>query len=805
MAQNEKMSAVLDLRGLDMVTPVDLLSNGRTPYSKNFRLYAQQTDDRRVAVSSRKGPGFHTTPIAETLSGSVQGSVGASSAEVGIITGQHAIPLTASSNNRITRIDVKVGNNAGGSGPLMVQIYSDKNNMPSDLLTESAILGGDIPSTPNWCTARFVKAIKMVSGTKYWIVLRMQDDGVNTYQLATTTDGIVYKTESTLSQIQPQAYAVNYRVYTAVDGADKGAYRFTRDNGVNITLVAYGTTMYRIDEATNSLVKLIDGLSALAQNYSFTNGDNKAFWVNSYDQLTAWNGTYEDSNANKLSNGSFETNTTGWTATSGGATLVRDTAVIGSGTASMRINKTAAGGADSQLIIDKNKRYKATIRVRGSVANQTISLETVTAVGGSYQSDILARVLPIANQWYEFEAYFTPAVDVKAVRVYSPQTSNFWIDDVTVRETGIEYIIDPQLPILSQVLFHKDRVWGVDANDPNKIVFSENPGNPAYDPTGAIPTTAREQWYYEWLSVSYWYVPRPHNGSPITALVSFQDSLTVFTQDNKYVLSGSDRGSLYLRQSTGSKGALSRRGVTNDENNIFFVGSDGLYSFNGSEDTKISSLINPLFDACGQKEMISPVIWKNEVRFYMASQGSPVNDLCAIYNKDLEELLLDTDTYVNRAIPYLDADDNGELIEFSSLVPVSYMAEQNYHSLGAPIDFEYRLKYDSMGTPAQRKRLKRFYPILQGVDSSFNIQLMMDKDFEDAPRIKDYFMATKGAKWGEFKWGDGTVLGGDKSFKLKRQSYSGYANYWQLRVARKGVNNRVAFIGAQFSYKTKRL
>ena len=105
----------------------------------------------------------------------------------------------------------------------------------------------------------------------------------------------------------------------------------------------------------------------------------------------------------------------------------------------------------------------------------------------------------------------------------------------------------------------------------------------------------------------------------------------------------------------------------------------------------------------------------------------------------------------------------------------------------------------------QRKRLKRFYPILQGVDSTFNLQLAMDKDFEDSPKVKEQLLTTNGAKIGQFKLGDGTLLGGDKSFKPKRQSYSGYAYYWQLRVKRKAVNNRVAFIGAQFSYKSKRL
>lgn len=798
MAQKEKMSAVLDLRGLDMVTPVDLLSNGRTPYSKNFRLYAQQTDDRRVAVSSRKGPGFHTTPLAETLSDSVGGSVGASTVDVGIVTGVHAIPLTASSNDRLTRIDLKVSDNSQGSGPLMVEIFTDKDNMPSTLLTQSSILGGDIGLTPEWVTARFVNAIKLQAGTKYWIVVRMQDDGVNTYQLSTTTDGTPsWKTDSTLSQIVEQNYAVNYRVYTAIDGMDKGAYRFARDNGVNITLAAFGTTMYRVDESTSSFVKIIDGLSPLAQEYSFTNGDNKVFWVNSYDQLTAWDGKDENTGGNLVSNPSLELNTAGWAQTAG--TMTRNTSDFFSSPASLQITAASGNrGAMTATPLLGNRRYKLRFKAKAVAAGTSVSI----AKNNTFVS--VKTFSNIATTWETYEDYLVPGDDWTNVNFFS-STGNFFIDDVEIIDTGVEYIIDPQLPLLSQVIMHKDRLWGVDASDPNKIVFSENPGNPAYDPTGVTPTTPREQWYYAWLSVSFWYVPRPHNGSPITALVSFQDALTVFTQDNKYVLSGYDRGSLFLRQSTGNKGALSRRGVINDENKIYFVAADGLYEHNGSSDTKLSSLINPLFDGCGQKQMITPVIWKNEVRFYMASQGSPVNDTCVIYNKDLEEMMYDTNVYVNRAIYYNDADDEQQLVEFSSLVPVSYMAEQNYHSVGAPIDFEYRLKYDSMGTPAQRKRLRRFYPILQGVDNSFTIQLAMDKDFEDSPRIKDLFMATKGAKWGEFKWGDGTQFGGDKSFQLKRQSYSGYANYWQLRVARKGVNNRVAFIGAQFSYKTKRL
>lgn len=797
--RSETMKAVLDLKGLDMITPVDQLNNGRTPYAKNFRLYAQQSDDRRVAVSSRKGPGYYITPLGETLSNSQDSAVGASTAEVGVTIGQHLTPVTAANSGRISRVDIKVGNTFKGTGPLRVQLYSDIDGVASVLLTESSILNGDISENPDWVTARFLKPLAVTAGFKYWIVLSQQDDGTNSYTLPTTTAGVkAYKTDSTLPAATEQTYGVNFKVYLTDDITDKNAYRFNRDNGENITLVVYGSTMYRVQESDHSLVKVIDGLNPLATEYNYTNADNKVFWVNGLDELTAWEGTDELTAVNLVTNPSFTTDASGWAPLSG-STIVRATASFNTAPASLAVTRASLDrGAEYNIALKSSRRYKMRISYNLITSGANIAVQTLggTAVNISNATD--------TPGWKTREFYFTPANDRTGIRVTS-STSDFFLDDVSIIDTGIDYITSPNLPILSDVIFHKDRAWGVTAADRNKLVFSENPGNPAFNSNGTVPTTATQQWYYAWLSVSFIYVPRPHNGSPITGIVSFQDALTVFTQDKKYVISGYDRGSLNLRESTGSKGALSRRGITADENRIYFVANDGLYEHNGSSDTKLSEAINPLFDACGQKEKITPVIWKNEVRFYMASQGSAVNDICAIWNKDIKEWQLDTDTYVNHAIYYNDADDNQQLIEFNSLSPVAYTAEQEYNSVGAPIDFEYRLNYDSMGAPGQRKRVKRYYPLLQGVDSTFKIQLAMDKDFQDSPRIKDVLMATNGSKLGSFKLGDGTSLGGDKSFKQHRQSYSGYAYYWQLRVMRNGVNNRVAFIGAQFSYKSKRL
>lgn len=804
MARGDKMSAILDLRGLDLVTPVDLLKDGRTPSAKNFRLYAQQADDRRVAVSSRKGPAIHTIPLSEAQEASNTASTGASTAKVGLSTGIHLQSFLAATNDRLTRIDIKLSNTESGYGPLLVRVYSDTDGKPGKLISESSILTGDIDETASYGTARFINAPKLVSGDTYWIVSLIQDDGGNTYNLSTTTAGAkAYVTNSSLFSATVTTYAINFIVYSAPDFIDKGSYRFNRDNGQNNTLVAYGTTMYVIDESDGSRIPIATGLSASATNYNFTNGDNKVFWVNSYDVLTAWNGSLESNASNLISNGTFEADSTGWAATGGGTgnAVVRSTSQFHSGVASLSVTATAGANVRSArqtVALSKNHRYKLTYWVRGAAAS---SNSYAYLVG---QNTNAGSTVNLTTSWQEVTYYFTPSAAVTAVDFRGAGT-DFFIDDISIIDTGIEYIIDNELPILSDILMHKDRIWGVTATDPNKLVYSENPGNPAFDPTGVTPTLATEQWYYAWLSISFFYVPRPHNGSPVTKIISFQDALQVFTQDKKYVISGYDRGSFFLREATGSKGALSSRGVTSDENSIYFASDDGMYENNGSEDKKLSSLILPLFDGCPRKDLITPVIWKNEVRFYMATDNSAMNNSCVIYNKDIEEWMHDTDTYVNRALYYGDADDDQQLIEFSSHVQATYNAEQDYNSLGAPIDFEYDLKYDSMGTPAQRKRISRYYPLLQGVDTTFPLVIAIDKDFQNSPRLKDVLLITNGARIGNFSMGDGTLLSGDTSFKMHRQTLSGYAYYWQMRLLRKGVNNRVAFIGAQFIYKTKRL
>lgn len=229
--------------------------------------------------------------------------------------------------------------------------------------------------------------------------------------------------------------------------------------------------------------------------------------------------------------------------------------------------------------------------------------------------------------------------------------AHLYVDNVSIKDTGFGYITDPELEILSQVTYHKDRLFGVSAANKNKFVWSEAPGNPTATTnpdTGAqTPTTASSQWYNEWKSTSFQYAPRPYSGSPITSIQSFQDSLFILTEDGKYVFSGYDTGSYTLRESTGFAGAVSRESVCITKNFMYFVGKDGFYKFDGTNDKKISGVIEPLFRGLTSREDVTVSSWRNQVRWYIQEDGSAVNNSCVVYHEELDEIQYDTDTWVN--------------------------------------------------------------------------------------------------------------------------------------------------------------
>lgn len=360
--------------------------------------------------------------------------------------------------------------------------------------------------------------------------------------------------------------------------------------------------------------------------------------------------------------------------------------------------------------------------------------------------------------------------------------------------TTVETITDPELPILKYIRVYKDRLWGVVASEPNKIVFSEVPGNPSNYPTS-------EQWYYQWMSTAFMYQPAPKVADPIMALVPYQDMLKVLTTGQKVDIHGYDYDTYYARQSPDTRGTLSPSTAT-DGTFLYHVGKEGIIRHNGTSGVIITTRVQSLYDAIPDKSKINLVYWNNTLRVYY---GSGYFNEILVYDIIRDEWMRDTETWAKRGVAFNDADDAGQLIESSSVVPRIMFAETSHDAMGKAIDFAYWTKYESLGSPAQKKRIIKFFPLFEPSEIDFPINVDMDKDMQNLPVSNQILLTTEGARWGQFNWDDGTKWGNNTAFRAPRLRFPGYAHYFQVRISRRAVNNQVKFYGTQYSYKLRRL
>lgn len=786
----------LDFRGLDLSSPYDVVKDNRSPFARNFRIYADEADSRKVAVSSRKGAGRYTSSVGETVDQQNTSTTGAADKSVGVLTEWKAMKFTAGATGPLTKVELRLKKTDSSSGPIVVRIYSDSSGRPGTLLGESGILNSDITTSYTYVPARFIEAPAVTSTSVYWIVAFIQDDGANTYSWSSNTSTTLALTsDSSGSSWSTTTYSLNFKTYVSSTSVMKGGVRFAPNTGNNVSMFPVGTAMYTADDGTGTLTSLFTGLSSSATNYYFTYADGRVFWVNGFDNLETWDGSSVSTNSNLAVNGTFESNVTGWASTASPASTISRTTTAGefrTGVAGMKVVGGVGAPARSTytITLTKGKWYTLTLYVKGT-AGQTVYPRAQSVDGPGF---VMSGGFDLLTYTFMATSDASTTYGVES----ATNAATIYVDDVELHETGRKTITHAQLPVLGLATFHKNKFFGVSAADPNKLIWSEDPGN-------GDSASPEKFWYEAYLSTSFIYVPTSKASDPITAIVSFQDTLHIFTRTGKYVLYGSDPGSFVLRQATGKKGAVSQNAVFADENYIYFVAEDGFYRYNGSKDENISELVQTEVEDIGDLNDVFITKWKRQIRFYYPSSGSSVNDRCLIWHTIFEEWLLDTDAYVSHAIPWTDGDDPNNLVEVSSTAPRAYYAEQDYNNLGKAIDFQYFCKYDSMGIPAMRKRLTRFFPIVQGDGNSYPVQVGVDKDLEDDTRYIDYDVRVGGALIGEFDIGDGTLIEKVTQFKPARQRISGYGYYWQVRVKRNAINNRIRFIGYVLSIRTKRL
>lgn len=294
-----------NFQGLNTTAPYTQLKNGVSPYYYNVRLYARNSTDRRVAVGTRKGPGFYSVPLGEAADQQQTSTTEASDQSITDTTWVGK-KFTAGASGRLTKVEVNIKQGTTPTQHLMVAIYSDSGGSPSTLLATSSILLGDTTTSYAYEIARFIEAPTVTSGTDYWIICYQQAGGSGNWSWSTTTNATTAKTSTNSGGTwSTTSFDLNAKTYVSTNSKFLGGFRYTPTSGTNVTVIAHGTAVYSINDATGVTTAIETGLSASATDYYFDQADDKLFYTNGYDAPRYYNGTTVTALTSYLSTGKF--------------------------------------------------------------------------------------------------------------------------------------------------------------------------------------------------------------------------------------------------------------------------------------------------------------------------------------------------------------------------------------------------------------------------------------------------------------------------------------------------------------------
>lgn len=340
---------------------------------------------------------------------------------------------------------------------------------------------------------------------------------------------------------------------------------------------------------------------------------------------------------------------------------------------------------------------------------------------------------------------------------------------------------------------HKGMLCLVTKDDPNKVVFSNFAD------------------YETFTSTDFLYAPSPKTGDPVTALQSLNGYLIVATQDNKFILSGSDNATYSLDEAPDQYGTYTQETMTADDNYIYYLSDSGVYRSNGAEPQLMSEGIYDEILTIQNKDTCVMAVNRGRLYLWYRSSGASANDSCYVWNlnygsgsTDMVESI-DTEAYVSRAVSGFF--DNDNMLVGSSVIGQIYWQEKDsndYTNLGGDINFELRTHYMTFDSPAVLKQVRCWIPRFRAQDNSYTMKCEYATDLRDTWTTQIYSnVQGVGAIWGSVTWGSFTW---GSTSELQESSYiPGEYRRIAIRYKHYATRQPQKFLGHTLEVQTRRL
>lgn len=274
-----KLDETYDLRGLNMVTPDQIMPEGDSPYNLNSRMYARDDGESRVAIRTRKGSSRRTTAIGETLDTQ---NVATSTGDLEFTTTRViAQPFDPTAEGALTRAAPEIKKAAGATGHVIVEICVDNDGVPGETVAQGSILASDITDTYQYLSAYFIDAPHVEIGDQHWLLLYVQDNGSGTYYVRQTADSGALDLDSIDDRVSWNSLDVSFRFKSYVSTPNleiNGYFRRYPSNNAKRTLFSAADKVYSVQD--NGTIATLDTGLTVSEYVRFAHVDDKTIWVN---------------------------------------------------------------------------------------------------------------------------------------------------------------------------------------------------------------------------------------------------------------------------------------------------------------------------------------------------------------------------------------------------------------------------------------------------------------------------------------------------------------------------------------------
>lgn len=286
-----------ELAGLNLRDPDEIMPPGETEFTINSRMFAREEGDSRVANRTRQGATFLSTPVGQALSTHNTATASVGDLAFGdLADGTRRLlaqQYTATDTGALTQLDIELRKDSGSSGVAIVGIYTDKSGLPGTQIAEGSVRGNLLTTSQAFYSAYFIDAPPIASGTLYWIVVFLQDNGRGDYYINQSTgsgirgsvdDGLTWGTIIGSGEMR-------FKTYISTPGQTKGWTTRYPSTGSNLIMFSQLAAIYSTTKAGATPTAVDTGLNSLATYTRFEQVDDLTIWVNGLNNARWWDGT----------------------------------------------------------------------------------------------------------------------------------------------------------------------------------------------------------------------------------------------------------------------------------------------------------------------------------------------------------------------------------------------------------------------------------------------------------------------------------------------------------------------------------